>query len=39
MLRIKEWGCAHSAAYNAMPHTERALIFSKEYRPKVLNTM
>ena len=34
MLRIKEWGCAHSVAYNAMLHVGRALMFSKGYRPK-----
>ena len=34
ILRIKECGWAHSVVYNAMPHTERALMFSKGYRPK-----
>lgn len=29
MLGIKEWGWAHFAAYNAMLHAGRALMFSK----------
>lgn len=34
ILKIKEWGDAHSAAYNSMLHAGRALMFSKGYRPK-----
>ena len=34
MLRIEEWGWAHTAAYTAMFHAGRALMFSKGYRPK-----
>ena len=34
MLSIDEWGYAHFAAYNAMLHAGRALMFSKGYRPK-----
>ncbi len=34
MLKIKEWGWAHNAAYNAMLQAGRALMFSKGYRPK-----
>lgn len=34
MFGIEEWGYAHTAAYNAMPHSGRALMFAKGYRPK-----
>lgn len=34
MLRIEEWGWAHTAAYTVMFHAGRALMFSKGYRPK-----
>ena len=34
MLEINEWGWAHFAAYNAMLHAGRALMFSKEHRPR-----
>jgi len=34
MFDIDEWGYAHTAAYNAMLHAGRALMFSKGYRPK-----
>ncbi len=34
MLGISEWGYAHAAAYNAMLHAGRALMFSKGIRPK-----
>lgn len=34
MLGIEEWGYAHTAAYTAMLHAARALMFRKGYRPK-----
>ncbi len=34
MLTINEWGWAHFAAYNSMLHAGRALMFSKEHRPR-----
>ncbi|HEX9846112.1 MAG TPA: HEPN domain-containing protein [Candidatus Nitrosotenuis sp.] len=34
ILKIEEWGAAHSSAYTAMLHTGRALMFSKGYRPR-----
>jgi len=34
MLGIREWEWSHAAAYNAMLHAGRALMFSKGYRPK-----
>jgi uncharacterized protein (UPF0332 family) len=34
MCKISEWEWAHSAAYNAMLHTGRALMFAKGYRPR-----
>ncbi|CDI06247.1 HEPN domain-containing protein [Candidatus Nitrosotenuis uzonensis] len=34
MLGIDEWEWAHAAAYNAMLHAGRALMFYKGYRPK-----
>ncbi|MBI5145750.1 MAG: HEPN domain-containing protein [Thaumarchaeota archaeon] len=34
MLGIQEWEWSHTAAYNAMLHVGRALMFSKGYRPK-----
>jgi uncharacterized protein (UPF0332 family) len=34
MCGINEWEWAHSAAYNAMLHAGRALMFSKGYRPR-----
>lgn len=34
MLGIGEWGYAYAAAYNAMLHAGRALMFSKGFRPK-----
>ena len=34
VLGINEWGLAYVTAYNAMLHAGRALMFSKDYRPK-----
>jgi uncharacterized protein (UPF0332 family) len=34
MIGIEEWEWAHAAAYNAMLHAGRALMFYKGYRPK-----
>jgi len=34
MLKIDEWGYAHAAAYNAMLHAGRSLMFSKGYRSR-----
>ena len=37
ILAINEHGSAHTAAYNAMLHAGRALMFSKGYRTKGRN--
>lgn len=34
MCKINEWEWAHSAAYNAMLHAGRALMFAKGYRSR-----
>lgn len=34
MCGINEWEWAHTAAYNAMLHAGRALMFAKGYRPR-----